>query len=434
MTSAQALAEAAKGLGTWGDNHVEATLYTPGSGTSTEFHRHLDRVPPSRYEPPELEQQMLQAAVAFLGAFSWELSWELSLFDADGRRVHSQMASILAYVRSVEVQIETQAPYRRAVITNCKRVAQTLWPRSSLELYGSYASGLGLRTSGLDLLLKVHPSFHGFATSETPEEQAALSPIEEDDEQLRQLKLEEVSWPAHSARSVRPLQGWQQQLSDRLAKEKWVVSDSIRVAAHAAIPVLSFAAAPEVKRVSPENELSFMACQGSTRVDICLHDSGYRGLRSKALINFLLNRFPLARPVTLVLKQWLIEQAYSMSHSGGLCSYGLLLMVIAFLQYSPANTAAAALVGFLNFYGHRFDPQLYGVSVARSAFLPRKSPTSWPPQQAELVERGFLSNPGAAGMVRMLLDRWCSSSLGWCRTCASRCWKQQKNMAPCMYK
>ncbi|CAK8999861.1 3-beta-glucosidase) (Laminarinase) (SacteLam55A) [Durusdinium trenchii] len=360
MTSAQALAEAAKGLGTWGDNHVEATLYTPGSGTSTEFHRHLDRVPPSRYEPPELEQQMLQA-------------------------------SILAYVRSVEVQIETQAPYRRAVITNCKRVAQTLWPRSSLELYGSYASGLGLRTSGLDLLLKVHPSFHGFATSETPEEQAALSPIEEDDEQLRQLKLEEVS-PAHSARSVRPLQGWQQQLSDRLAKEKWVVSDSIRVAAHAAIPVLSFAAAPEVKRVSPENELSFMAC--STRVDICLHDSGYRGLRSKALINFLLNRFPLARPVTLVLKQWLIEQAYSMSHSGGLCSYGLLLMVIAFLQYSPANTAAAALVGFLNFYGHRFDPQLYGVSVARSAFLPRKSPTSWPPQQAELVERGFLSNPG----------------------------------------
>ena len=32
--------------------------------------------------------------------------------------------------------------------------AQMLWPRSSLELYGSYASGLGLRNSGLDLLLK----------------------------------------------------------------------------------------------------------------------------------------------------------------------------------------------------------------------------------------------------------------------------------------
>ncbi|CAJ1354914.1 unnamed protein product [Effrenium voratum] len=91
------------------------------------------------------------------------------------------------------------------------------------------------------------------------------------------------------------------------------------------------------------------------------------------------------------------EQAYSMSHSGGLCSYGLLLMVIAYLQYRPANTAATALVGFLNFYGRRFDPQLYGVSVARAAFLPRKSPMSWPPEQAELVERGLTARSKDAG-------------------------------------
>ncbi|CAJ1354912.1 unnamed protein product [Effrenium voratum] len=184
-------------------------------------------------------------------------------------------ASIVAFVRSVEVQTESQASYRRAVIANCKRVAQAVWPRCSLELYGSYASGLGL-SSGLDLLLKVHPS-HGFSVAEPAEEQV-LSPIDEDEEQLRQRNLEEVS-PAHSARVRGTHSGWQQQLSDRLAKEKWVVSDSIRVAAHAAIPVLSFAAAPEVKRVSSESE-QFMPC--STRVDICLHDAGHRGLRSKA--------------------------------------------------------------------------------------------------------------------------------------------------------
>ncbi|CAJ1421686.1 unnamed protein product [Effrenium voratum] len=217
-------------------------------------------------------------------------------------------ASIVAFVRSVEVQTESQASYRRAVIANCKRVAQAVWPRCSLELYGSYASGLGL-SSGLDLLLKVHPS-HGFSVAEPAEEQV-LSPIDEDEEQLRQRNLEEVS-PAHSARVRGTHSGWQQQLSDRLAKEKWVVSDSIRVAAHAAIPVLSFAAAPEVKRVSSESE-QFMPC--STRVDICLHDAGHRGLRSKALINFLLNRYPLARPVTLVLKQWLIARAYGGSRN-----------------------------------------------------------------------------------------------------------------------
>eukprot|EP00438_Fugacium_kawagutii_P023466 Skav220962 [mRNA] locus=scaffold1928:211860:217535:+ [translate_table: standard] len=126
---------------------------------------------------------------------------------------------------------------------------------------------------------------------------AALSPIEEDDEQLRQLKLEEVS-PAHSTRSMHgPLSGWQQQLSDRLAKEKWVVNDSIRVAAHAAIPVLSFAAAPEAVDAVRGGPLGPCNERGSTRVDICLHDSGYRGLRSKVRVKPRFARDRLVQPV-----------------------------------------------------------------------------------------------------------------------------------------
>lgn len=40
-------------------------------------------------------------------------------------------ASILAFLRSVELQIESQAPYRRAVLANCKRVvgALVIWKR-----------------------------------------------------------------------------------------------------------------------------------------------------------------------------------------------------------------------------------------------------------------------------------------------------------------
>eukprot|EP00930_Biecheleria_cincta_P088336 TRINITY_DN7756_c0_g2_i1.p1 TRINITY_DN7756_c0_g2~~TRINITY_DN7756_c0_g2_i1.p1 ORF type:complete len:1429 (-),score=243.24 TRINITY_DN7756_c0_g2_i1:166-4452(-) len=306
-------------------------------------------------------------------------------------------ASIAAFVRAVDVQTEGQAPYRRGVLVNCKRVAQTLWPRCSVELYGSFASGIGLPSSGLDLVIKAHQ--RGLPLSERAAEQlASLSPIEEDDTAqagtedidahgLKRLQFEEVS-PGHSSAVSSISSGWQQQLSARLAQEKWVISDSIRVAAHAAIPVLSFITAPdEVKRVTTEEES--LAC--STRVDMCVHDSSHRGLRSKALVNWLLKEYPLARPVTLVLKQWLIEQAYSMSHSGGLCSYGLLLMVVAFLQHFPMKSTAAALVGFLNFFGRRFDPQVWGVSVARGAFLPRKDPRSWPKVQSQLVERDLLT-------------------------------------------
>jgi len=181
-------------------------------------------------------------------------------------------------------------------------------------------------------------------------------------------------------------------LSCRLAQEKWVLSDSIRITAHAAIPTLSFITAPEEAATSIRSEVEPLSCP--IRVDVSLEDPNHRGLRSKAIINWLLNEFPFARPVTLVLKQWLIERTYGMSHTGGLCSYGLLLMVVGFLQQSPASSPAAALLGCLRFYGRRFDPQLYGVSVARGAFLHRRSPLTWPPPQAQYVDRGLC--PGIA--------------------------------------
>merc|ERR1712187_748089 len=68
--------------------------------------------------------------------------------------------------------------------------------------------------------------------------------------------------------------------------------------------------------------------------------------------------------------------------------------VVGYLQHYPASSAAAALIGCLNFYGRHFDPQMYGVSVARGAFLHRKSPTTWPPVQAKYVERGFCPGTG----------------------------------------
>jgi len=138
-------------------------------------------------------------------------------------------------------------------------------------------------------------------------------------------------------------------------------------------------------------------------VSISLEVPNHRGLRSKAVIDVLLGEYPLARHLTLVLKQWLIERTYGTSHTGGLCSYGLVLMLIGFLQHHPTESVGAALVGFLSFYGRRFDPQLYGVSVARGAFLHRKNPTTWPAVRPEYIERGFC--PGSlefAALTRKL--------------------------------
>lgn len=50
--------------------------------------------------------------------------------------------SILAFVRAVESQTQRQESYRLLVQGLCRRAAQVLWPRSAVELYGSFASGL----------------------------------------------------------------------------------------------------------------------------------------------------------------------------------------------------------------------------------------------------------------------------------------------------
>jgi len=292
--------------------------------------------------------------------------------------------SIRAFVRTVESQVQSQSAYRNAVQGLCRRAAKMLWPRSTVELYGSFASGLALPNSGLDLVIYPHRHEPQCIAEGADDPGPVLSPIVEDADQLRQLPLDEVS-PGHPSAVPSLASGWQQQLAGRLAQEKWVISDSIRIAAHAAIPTLSFISAPEEAAGPLRSEVESLSCP--IRVDVSLEDPNHRGLRSKAIISWLLNEFPLARPVTLVLKQWLIERTYGMSHTGGLCSYGLLLMVVGFLQHSPAGSAATALVGCLTFYGRRFDPQLYGVSVARGAFLHRRSPIAWPPPQAEYVER-----------------------------------------------
>lgn len=304
--------------------------------------------------------------------------------------------SLHAFVRTVESQTQSQYSYRLAIQGLCKRASKMLWPRSSVELYGSFASGLALPSSGLDLVIYSNRrDLHQIAGDIEPLG-PALSPIDEDPEQLRQSPRDQVS-PGHHSAAPSLSSGWQQQLSCRLAQEKWVLSDSIRITAHAAIPVLSFITAPE-EAASPvpveagsevEEPLS---CP--IRVDISLEYPNHSGLRSKAITDWFLDEFPYARPVTLVLKQWLIERTYGMSNTGGLCSYGLLLMVIGFLQHYAPNSAAAALVGCLNFYGRRFEPQMYGVSVARGAFLHRKIPNTWPPPQGVYVERGLCPGTG----------------------------------------
>ncbi|KAG7400168.1 hypothetical protein PHYBOEH_006707 [Phytophthora boehmeriae] len=174
---------------------------------------------------------------------------------------------------------------------------------------------------------------------------------------------------------------WQQNLARKLRQEPWVVRDSVKTLPHAAVPIITLLTTP------PYN----------VRLDISFEGPGHNGLATNDVVLALLHEFPPLAPMMLVLKSFAIERGLAVAYSGGLSSYALLLLVARYLQEHSdtmpngfANASRAVqhslssvqagvadfglmLMGFLDFYGNRFDPRTTGISVASRCFLNRES-------------------------------------------------------------
>jgi len=96
----------------------------------------------------------------------------------------------------------------------------------------------------------------------------------------------------------------------------------------------------------------------------------------------LATAYPALRPLTLVLKQLLVERGLNDPYSGGLSSFGLVLL-IAFVLHQRrqrngdgAENLGEALEEFLRFFGDEFDAERQGISIQKWQVFPL--PTSLP--------------------------------------------------------
>jgi DNA polymerase sigma len=58
---------------------------------------------------------------------------------------------------------------------------------------------------------------------------------------------------------------------------------------------------------------------------------------------------------------------------GGLSSYGTVLLIVAYMNYfgmraSVDQSPSRLLLGFLDFYGNRFNPNVLGISVYNEGY------------------------------------------------------------------
>lgn len=172
----------------------------------------------------------------------------------------------------------------------------------------------------------------------------------------------------------------------------------------ASVPVLKLEVDPSVE---------FQGRSGSgrrVRVDVIVKvkeffDSEHTSTRTTAFVNSAVELYPTFLRNTLVLKFSLNCLQYMNAYKGGLNSYGLCLLYIAFLLSYRKETSSchgASLLGFLDFVCNEFDPSIHAVSLnglVRSG-QPCLSPRSLHTTLAPLVifdpTNFFLSNVTAS--------------------------------------
>ncbi|GMI39271.1 hypothetical protein TeGR_g14301 [Tetraparma gracilis] len=236
--------------------------------------------------------------------------------------------AILSFVAHADLQVASSTPRRLLACARIRRVVSALWPRAQVKLYGSHVTGLALPSSDLDFVI-VLPAVHKTELVETPG-------ILEGPNAIRET--------------------WQASLARKLRSETWVFTNDIKIIERTLIPVIKI-------RTNDNVEL-----------DISFDGAEHHGLENIALVNSTLAEFPHARPLILVLKQFLQNSGLLTAYTGGLSSYGLFLMTARYLQeqvFAGGMDLGSLLMGFFDFYGNHFNPRVTGLSAGRRCYFDR---------------------------------------------------------------
>lgn len=301
---------------------------------------------------------------------------------------------IAAFVERVSVCTGSRLPQQTVAINRCRQVIQSLWPRAQVKAFGSFVSGLALPSSDVDLIICL-PNVRRDAPAQAPGVLEGRNAIKET---------------------------WQQELARRLRATSWVNPASIKIISHTAIPVIKMTveSQPRPSPASPHptspvergtgtvasgqhsemaaasqrphscrNEADLSAepegvalnmgwtVEYGVHLDVSIEGGQHNGLLANRVIAKLLGENFALRPLVLVLKQFMKERGLMESYSGGLSSYGLVLMVARYLQeQSNAMDTGALLLGFLDFYSNHFDPRSMGISTNQRCYFSRSSQQS----------------------------------------------------------
>ncbi|BFZ53415.1 Poly(A) polymerase [Savitreella phatthalungensis] len=226
--------------------------------------------------------------------------------DEPARILHRELSDFVNYLTPTADEMAM----RTYVVDRIRRILKKRWPTASLHSFGSFATGLYLPTSDLDLVVLSKDSSDAY---------------------------ERVG-------HLRKLAGWL--VSAGIAQDVQVISG-------ARVPIIKF-----VDR--------------STRLNVDISFNKPGGLIAVEVVRDYMRRMPALKPLVLFIKHFLGMRGLNEVYLGGLGSYSIICLCISFLQQHPklasgqihqADNLGVLLLELLELYGKRFNYDKVGISV-----------------------------------------------------------------------
>ena len=228
---------------------------------------------------------------------------------------HELHSLILNFSSNISNKLSLYSGGRYMLIEKINEVINSIFPMGQVQLYGSYATGLALISSDIDICVV------GSGLSGSSSIKNAISEM------------------------GRVISGYH-----------WVMNCQ-------PIPTASV---PVVKLTVDTGY--FSGVPDTLKVDITIEDEiegSCAGLASLFLTRELLILYPYLQPIVLVIKQLLANNSLNIPYLGGLSSYSIIIWTVALMNSlsEPPINAGELLTKFLRFYGRDFKPDEIGINI-----------------------------------------------------------------------
>lgn len=234
---------------------------------------------------------------------------------ATAKRLHGEIETFLKHVEPTEASRR----HRDQIVDEVKRAVNASWPDACVQVYGSYSTNLFLSHSDVDLLV---------LNASASENKSPLQIVSE--------RVRGMTW----CRYIKSIENAAVPVV-KLTADVSLLSSAKVASLDLSSPSPGASRSPvKIEHLNIEDEEEQRACIAVDVTFDCHTGQAPIGLRD--FVCAQLKRFPIIRPLVLVLKHFLFKQSLNDVYKGGLSSNSLVLLLIFYFNIPEVSAAHEA--------------------------------------------------------------------------------------------